>query len=192
MTDEARFLLDTTGLFGGSESRLELCTEARLADMEFSEVGLESAVVDGRLEVDLVLERTGADRPPGEADDSQRPGSGAVLASGTVEGRWSAPCRRCLEPTFGELVAEVSELFEMHPTEGETWPLTEAGIDLGPMLREVALLSIPLAPLCRSECEGPAPDRFPTGPAEDEAPAEDEGPAIDPRWSALDELTFDG
>ncbi len=186
MTGEARFLVDATGLFGGSESRLELCTEVRLADMELSEVGLESAVVDGRLEVDLVLERTGSDRPPGEPADPRRPGSEAVLAAGTVQGRWTAPCRRCLEPTFGDLGAEVSELFEEHPTEGETWPLTEAGIDLGPMLREVALLSIPLAPLCRSECEGPAPDRFPTGPVGDE------GSDIDPRWSVLDELTFDG
>ena len=186
MTDEARFVVDTTGLFGGSQSRLELCTEVRLADMELSEVGLTSAVVDGRLELDLVLERTGADECPDEQDVSPRPESAAVLAAGTVEGRWSAPCRRCLEPTFGDLAAEVSELFEVHPTEGETWPLQQESVDLGPMLRELALLSIPLAPLCRSECEGPAPDRFPTGPAEDEASD------IDPRWSALDELTFDG
>ncbi len=186
MTGEARFLLDTTGLLCGSESRLELCTEVRLADMELSEVGLESSVVDGRLALDLLVERTGSDKSPGEQTGSRRPESEAVLAAGTVEGRWSAPCRRCLEPTFGDLVAEVSELFEVQPTEGETWPLTEEGIDLGPMLREVALLSIPLAPLCRSECEGPAPDRFPTGPAQDE------GPVVDPRWSALDELTFDG
>ena len=136
MTGEARFLVDTTGLLCGPEPRLELRTEARLADMELSEAGLESAVVEGRLALDLVLERTGADTPPGGAGDAHRAGSEAVLAAGTVEGRWSAPCRRCLEPAFGELCAEVSELFEGHPTEGETWPLTEAGIDLGPMLRE--------------------------------------------------------
>ena len=185
MTGEARFSVDTTGLFGGSQSRLELCTEVRLADMELSEAGLASAVVDGRLGLDLVLERVGADGCAADQDVHLRPGNEAVLASGTVEGRWSAPCRRCLEPTFGDLSAEVSELFEVHPTEGETWHLQEKGIDLGPMLRELALLSIPLAPLCRSECEGPAPDRFPTGPAEEETSA------ADPRWSALDELTFD-
>lgn len=186
MTGEARFPVDTTGLFGGSQSRLELRTELRLAGMELKADGSASAVVDGRLELDLVLERTGADESPAGHDDSRRAGNGAVLAAGTVGGRWSAPCRRCLEPAFGDLAAEVCELFEADPTEGETWPLRETGIDLGPMLRELALLSIPLAPLCRCECEGPAPDRFPTGPVEDEAPG------VDPRWSALDGLAFDG
>lgn len=186
MTGEARFLVDTSGLFGGSQSRLEVCTEVALADMELSGLGSTSAVVDGRLGLDLVLERAGAEGCPGGQDSSGRGGGAAVLAAGTVEGRWSAPCRRCLEPASGELRAEVSELFEVRPTEGETWPLRGEGVDLGPMLRELALLSIPLAPLCRSGCEGPAPDRFPTGPAADEAPV------VDPRWSALDELTFDG
>ena len=186
MTHKAQFLVDTAGLFGGSESRFELHTEAKLTDMELSDPGLESAVVNGRLELDLVLEHTGSDNPPGEAGDSQRLGSEAILVAGTAKGRWSAPCRRCLEPTQGDLVAEISELFEVHPTEGETWALHDQGIDLGPMLREVALLALPLAPLCRTECEGPEPDRFPTGAADDE------GSEIDPRWSILDELTFDG
>lgn len=186
MTGAARFALDATGLLAGSQSRLDLRTEVRLADMELPAPGPASAVVDGRLELDLVLERSGVDQPLAEHDDSRGSGSDAVSVRGTVAGRWTAPCRRCLEPTFGDLAAEVFELFEASPTEGETWPLQEAGIDLGPMLRELALLSIPLAPLCRSDCAGPAPDRFPTGRAEDAAPA------VDPRWSALDELTFDG
>lgn len=186
MTDGARLVVDTAGLFGGPQSRLELCGEVRLADMELPAPGLGSTVVDGRLRVDLVLERTGADRPAEKRDDSAMPDSLAVLAAGSIEGRWSAPCRRCLEPVFGELGSEVCEIFEAQHREGETWPLHEDGIDLGPMLRELALLSVPLAPLCRSQCAGPAPDRFPTGQAEDEFTIGD------PRWSALDDLTFDG
>ena len=42
-----------------------------------------------------------------------------------------------------------------------------------------------LVPLCRADCAGPSPDRFPTGPAD-----EDVRPA-DPRWAALDELSFE-
>ena len=84
-------------------------------------------------------------------------------------------------------MVEVHEIFESNPTEGETWPLTDEGIDLAPMLRETALLALPLAPLCRDDCEGAEPERFPTG-AVDEA---DGGVLGDPRWAALDQLTFD-
>ncbi len=197
MTRGARFVVDTAGLFGRAENRLVLSTEAMLADMVLSDSGMRSTVVDGRLSLDLVLERTGS--APASADsaepadppeqDSRRADTGGVLVSGTARGRWSVPCRRCLEPTEGDLVAEIQELFEVDPTEGETWALQEAlqddGLDLGPMLREVALVCLPLAPLCGAECEGPAPDRFPTGP-----PLGEESP-VDPRWSVLDELTFD-
>lgn len=202
MTQGAQFVVDTAGLFGQAENRLVLSTEARLADMELSDSALpdstvRSTVVDGRLSLDLVLERTGSD--PASADlaesadapeqDSRRADSDGVLVSGTARGRWSVPCRRCLEPMEGDLVAEIQELFEVNPTEGETWALREAlqddGLDLGPMLREVALVCLPLAPLCGPGCEGPAPDRFPTGP-----PLGEESP-VDPRWSVLDELTFD-
>lgn len=191
MTQSAQFVVDTTGLFGQAEDRLPLRTEAKLADLELSDSGMRSTVVDGRLSLDLVLERTGSYPDTADAleDVSRRAGADSVLVSGTARGIWSVPCRRCLEPMEGDLVVEIQELFEVDPTEGETWALREAlqgdGLDLGPMLREVALVCLPLAPLCGVECEGPAPDRFPTGP-----PLGGDLP-VDPRWSALDELTFD-
>lgn len=196
MTQGAQFVVNTAGLFGQAEHRLAVRSEAKLADMELSDSALpdstvRSTVVDGHLSLDLVLERTGSEVDSADASerDPRRTEPDGVLVSGTARGRWSVPCRRCLEPIQGDLVAEIQELFEVNPTEGETWALREAlqedGIDLGPMLREVALLCLPLAPLCRTECEGPAPDRFPTGPPVDE------DSRVDPRWSALDELTFD-
>ena len=45
--------------------------------------------------------------------------------------------------------------------------------------------ALPLVPLCRPDCAGPSPDRFPTGPGD-----EDVQPA-DPRWAALDDLSFE-
>ena len=171
MKHGAQLMVDTAGLFGQAGSRFELRTEVKLADVELSDSTTKSTVVDGRLFLDLVLERAGSDGTVFDGtgaevnrSDSQRSAAEGVLVAGTATGRWSVPCRRCLEPMQGDLVAEISELFEVRPTEGETWPLQEDGIDLGPMLREVALLCFPLAPLCRAECEGPAPDRFPTGP----------------------------
>jgi uncharacterized protein len=53
------------------------------------------------------------------------------------------------------------------------------------------LLHLPLAPLCREDCRGPAPDAFPAvvaGELDDE-PAD--GPRGDPRWAALDVLRRD-
>ena len=191
MTESARFPVDTAGLFGRAENRLHIRAEAKLADMELSDSRMRSTVVDGRLLLDLVLERTGSDRETADAteQDSRRTAADGVRVSGSARGRWSVPCRRCLEPTEGDLAAEIQELFEVYPTEGETWALREALqddlLDLGPMLREIALVCLPLAPLCGAECEGPAPDRFPTGLALGE-----ESP-VDPRWSVLDELAFD-
>ena len=74
-------------------------------------------------------------------------------------------------------------------SEGDTWPLENDQIDLGPLLHDTALLTLPLAPLCRDDCEGPAPEVFPTGPAgRDQGAAVEDEPAKDPRWAALDDL----
>ena len=48
---------------------------------------------------------------------------------------------------------------------------------------------LPLSPLCRDECAGPDPQRFPASVVEDPDP--DAEPVGDPRWAALSELTFD-
>jgi uncharacterized protein len=109
--------------------------------------------------------------------------SSAITATGTVRVAWEGECRRCLEPVRGEAEAEVhAEVFEPHPTEGETYALAGEQVDLEPLVRDAVLLALPLAPLCRADCPGPAPESFPTGPV-DERP-----PARDPRWAALDDL----
>src|SRR5690606_40148714 len=43
------------------------------------------------------------------------------------------------------------------------WPIEGEEIDLAEVAREALLLALPLAPLCRDDCTGPAPDAFPTG-----------------------------
>jgi uncharacterized protein len=110
-----------------------------------------------------------------------------VVVEGTVTVPWAGECRRCLRPVEGLRRTTVREVFEPHPTEGETYPLDDDVLDLEPMVRDAALLALPLAPLCTDDCRGPAPDAFPTGPVDDEAATR---PA-DPRWAALDELRFD-
>jgi uncharacterized protein len=114
---------------------------------------------------------------------------GAITVTGTVEVPWTAECRRCLNDVGGVLTVDVREVFEVKPDEGETYPIDGDEVDLEPVVRDAALLSLPLAPLCRPDCPGPAPDTFPALVPDEQ----DDDAAVerDPRWAALDELRFD-
>ena len=116
--------------------------------------------------------------------------SEGIVLTGTVTAPWTGECRRCLRSTSGVLEADVREIFETHPTEGDTWPLRADQIDLGPVIHEAVLLDLPLAPLCGDDCAGPAPDAFPAVVAGASVEDEDEPvePTKDPRWAALDDL----
>lgn len=115
--------------------------------------------------------------------------SDSISVAGTVELGFSGDCRRCLEPAVGSAAVDVQEVYERHPVEGETYALADDHVDVEPMLRELALLSLPLAPLCDDGCQGPDPERFPAEVAPD--PEDAAEPAPDPRWAALDDLVFD-
>ena len=130
----------------------------------------------GEVDVDVVLESI----------------SNGLVVEGRVRAPWRGECRRCLEPIEGEVETQVKEVFEREPTEGETYRLGDDEVDLEPMVRDAVLLALPLAPLCRADCAGPAPDEFPTG-SDDDAPAEDPRAAAlrEERWGGLDQLRFD-
>lgn len=117
-----------------------------------------------------------------------------IVLTGTVTFPWEGECRRCLQPVEGEVTADLREIFEPTPVEGETWPVEGDAIDLAPVLREVVLLTLPLVPLCSEDCVGPDPERFPaTVEADDADPGDEEAaePPADPRWAALDALRFE-
>ncbi|MBX3285876.1 MAG: DUF177 domain-containing protein [Actinobacteria bacterium] len=116
--------------------------------------------------------------------------SEGVVLTGSVAVPWVGACRRCLQEVSGTATIDVREVWEVHPTEGDTWPLVNDQIDVGPLLHDTALLALPLAPLCREECAGPAPERFPALAADDEVD-DDAGAGSagrDPRWAGLDDL----
>ncbi|MEQ8840421.1 MAG: DUF177 domain-containing protein [Acidimicrobiales bacterium] len=169
ITPPSQLLVDTLEIRRRTGARREFSAVTELPDTAAGEF----SVVDGRLAIDLVVEAV----------------TEGVSAAGTVGGKWTGPCRRCLEPMVQPFVAEVLEIFEREPTDGETWPIEDERIDLGPVVREAALLSLPLAPLCREDCAGPDPARFPAEVAPDVDLADE--PPPDPRWAALDDLTFD-
>lgn len=113
-----------------------------------------------------------------------------VVLTGSAAVPWTGSCRRCLKDLDGTAVIDIREVYETKPTDGETWPLDHDQIDLGPLLHDIALLALPLAPLCTDDCLGPAPDAFPATVEGDAVPGDDapEDPVKDPRWAALDDL----
>jgi uncharacterized protein len=117
--------------------------------------------------------------------------SEGVVLTGEVTTPWVGACRRCLEDVTGTAAVDVREIYEVRPTEGETWPLVNDEVDLGPLLHDIALLALPLAPLCAEDCQGPAPETFPAA-VTDGGGAGDDGDEPearrDPRWAALDDL----
>lgn len=120
--------------------------------------------------------------------------SEGVVLTGSVAVPWEGECRRCLTAVTGTSTVDVREIFETRPVDGETWPLEQDHIDVGPLLHDTALLALPLAPLCREDCPGPAPDLYPATVADDDDDGSgdgDDGPPPDPRWAALEALKLD-
>ena len=139
-------VVDCVRLGVGTVDRIEVGRQCVLDDP-----GVAAArVVDGLVELDVVVQAAGS----------------ALMAVGRLRGGWVSECRRCLEEVRGPLDVPLREVFEWDPTEGETWPIHDQRIDLGPPAREAAVLALPLAPLCSPDCAGPEPERFPTGPAD--------------------------
>ena len=111
--------------------------------------------------------------------------SDGLLATGTVDGAWEGPCRRCLGDVRGTLHVGFQELFEAAPREGETYPLGHHSVDLEPLAREALTLDLPLAPLCTGDCRGLCPT---CGADLNRADCGCLPAAADPRWAALDML----
>ncbi|MDZ7675951.1 MAG: DUF177 domain-containing protein [Acidimicrobiales bacterium] len=115
--------------------------------------------------------------------------AGGVEVKGEVGFDWWGECRRCLRDVHGHRDIEFREIAQRDPVDEEVLPIEGDLLDLEPLVRELVLSGLPLAPLCGDDCPGPDPERFPTATAadvEEEAAARE--PQGDPRWAALDEL----
>lgn len=111
-----------------------------------------------------------------------------VSVYGSVTFSWKGDCRRCLETVEDAVEVDIDEIFQVHaPDDSDLIDFDGDQIDLVPIVRDAVALSLPLAPLCREDCAGPDPDRYPAV-TEDELEVES-GP--DPRWAALDQLDLD-
>jgi uncharacterized protein len=110
-----------------------------------------------------------------------------ILATGTVAGQVRLECARCLAPFSAPLEVEVCELFTApgHEAEPDAYRVSGSEIDLEPMLRDAAGLSLPLNPLCRPDCAGLCAR---CGADLNEGACGCVEEVTDPRWDALGEL----
>ncbi|MCZ7536724.1 MAG: DUF177 domain-containing protein [Acidimicrobiia bacterium] len=126
--------------------------------------------------------------PPGvpvEVDAGLERINDGIVARGTARTRWQSACGRCLRPVAGDLEVHFDELFEPEPLEGETYPLEHDVIDMEQMVRDVVLIELPAAPLCRPDCAGLCPE---CGTDLNDAGCDCVPDHTDPRWAALRSL----
>ena len=107
------------------------------------------------------------DYPSVQVEDvTLTPLTGALTMSRTTEGIYvrgvlstvmGAECVRCLEEALVSLSVEVNELFYYPPHAapiGEHVVGENGFINLGPLVRELALLELPMQTLCKPDCQG--------------------------------------
>jgi len=113
---------------------------------------------------------------------------GGLHARGTVAVDWFGVCRRCSVEVLGRTEVQIRERYidEIQEKDDEAYPIVNDFIDLEPMVHDVILLELPLAPLCREDCQGLC---LHGGGDKNEVPCDCQAP-VDARWATLEGLTF--
>jgi uncharacterized protein len=113
---------------------------------------------------------------------------GGLNARGTIEAPWHGVCRRCSNPVLGVSIVAVNERFvdERGPGDDDAYLVEDDFVDLAPLAHDAIFLDLPLAPLCREDCQGLCPH---CGIDRNEESCDCRG-AVDLRWATLDELRF--
>ena len=62
-------------------------------------------------------------------------------------------CYRCLHEFESDAEVQIRQLFERDSVD-DTYPLVGEEVDLEQMLRDEVLLSMPISPVCGTDCEG--------------------------------------
>jgi uncharacterized protein len=112
-----------------------------------------------------------------------------VFVSGTAHAELAGECARCLEPIADEITVQLGELFAYPGSatvatteEDEVSRVVDDLVDTEQMVRDLVLLALPLAPLCREDCRGLCPE---CGEPWAELEAGHRHETLDPRWAAL-------
>jgi uncharacterized protein len=117
-----------------------------------------------------------------------------VYVTGTVHGRATGQCGRCLVEFEQDVVVDLQELYaypgkrpEGEEDEDDLRELEGDLLDLEPALRDSVVPALPFQPVCRDDCPGLCSEcgaRL----ADDPGHHHD---VVDPRWSALQGLALD-
>ncbi|MDN3444462.1 DUF177 domain-containing protein [Microbacterium sp. APC 3901] len=109
-----------------------------------------------------------------------------ILVSGIVDGDYSGVCGRCLIDITRPVEVEFQELFA-YPGEEETdFEVQDDHVDLETLVRDAAVLALPFQPVCQPDCPGLDPE---TGERLTASTDKEQAAPIDPRWSALQNIT---
>jgi DUF177 domain-containing protein len=111
-----------------------------------------------------------------------------IFVTGTVGGRMTLRCARCLREFDSEFDVAMNELYVREPGPEDDYALTDdLTLDPEPMVRDAVVLQMPFSPLCKPDCLGLC-DRCGGDRNLGECTC---GPETDPRWSALEALFDD-
>ena len=109
--------------------------------------------------------------------------SRGILLQGKLETHIVTECARCLDTIFYPVDLDFEELYVYPPSSEALYSVEESGIlDLAPLLREEAILSIPMGVICREDCAGLCPQ---CGQNLNESTCDCEHDDIDPRLAVL-------
>lgn len=114
--------------------------------------------------------------------------SEGIYIKGTLHSTVTAECVRCLEDALIPIAIELDDIFYFPPymaPEGEYTVGENGFINLAPLVREMALLDVPMQPLCKPDCLGLCPQ---CGQNLNEGACACEEDDIDPRLAALRQL----
>ena len=116
-----------------------------------------------------------------------------VVLDGRIKALTQLSCSRCLDPYWQPLEINFTEMFSYHPVEDEDdlehrLP-ADGSIDLTPIIRDYAILDIPISQVCKPECKGLCPL---CGGNLNEEDCGHRQESIDPRLAGLKELLEDG
>ncbi|GGM48832.1 YceD family protein [Microbacterium saperdae] len=109
-----------------------------------------------------------------------------ILVTGSAEGEYVGVCGRCLIDIARPVEVEFQELFA-YPGEEETdFEVQDDHVDLETLVREAAVLALPFQPVCQPDCPGLDSK---TGERLAVSTGTEQAAPIDPRWSALQQIT---
>ncbi|MBO0979457.1 DUF177 domain-containing protein [Microbacterium sp. SD291] len=109
-----------------------------------------------------------------------------ILVSGAADAEYSGVCGRCLLEITRPVEVEFQELFAYPGQEETDFEVQDDHVDLETLVRDAAVLSLPFQPVCQPDCPGLDPN---TGERLTESTGTEQAAPIDPRWSALQQIT---